>query len=53
MTTPFTHYRIVDSHTGKVISTAPYSRRQQLRDKADRMDNAYGACRYRAEPFNA
>lgn len=53
MEAPFTHYRLVDKQTGKVLSVVPHAQRQRLRNRRDKLDNQHGGYRYRAEPFNA
>lgn len=49
----FTHYRIRDAHTGAILDTDIYARRKVLRQRAERMNQKFGAVRYVAEPFNA
>ncbi len=44
-------YVIVDGHTGQIVSKPySYANRNRARARADRMDNEYGAYRYRATP---
>lgn len=43
---PVTAYEVVDSKTGKVMGK-PYSSRSRARGRADKLDNDYGAYRYK------
>ena len=46
-------YVIVDTKTGTIVSQPySYANRNRARARADRMDNAYGAYRYRATPVD-
>ena len=46
MLDPTTPIRLVDNQTGVTISASTYARVRSLRNRADRMDQAYGAVRY-------
>ena len=41
-------YVVVDGRTGEVVSK-PYKSRSRASARADKLDNAYGAYRYRVE----
>jgi hypothetical protein len=45
-----TTYQIIDSKTGNVIATYTYAQRNRARNRADRLDQQYGACRYVVKP---
>ena len=47
-------YRVVDGQTGEQVGkTYSYANRSRARAQADKLDNAYGAYRYRAVPVYA
>lgn len=41
-----TKVELVDTHTKAVIAVYTYAQRKRARNRADRMDNAYGGYRY-------
>lgn len=45
-----TGYQLIDTHTGNVLATYTVANRQRGRNRADRMDNQYGAHRYACLP---
>lgn len=44
--TDSTPYYLVDSKTGALVKEYTYAQRKAARNRLDRMDIAYGACRY-------
>lgn len=43
-------YRLIDGQTGAILAEKPGSKRRALRNRAERMNLAYGAHRYYAAP---
>ncbi len=41
-----TTYQLVDTHTGRVLGTYTYAQRNRARNRADKLDLAYGSVRY-------
>ncbi len=42
----FSHYELVDNHTGAVIKSYPADKARAARNRANKLDNQYGAVRY-------
>jgi len=40
-------YGIIDGRTGLVVYRTTYKHRKRVRNRADKLDNAYGGYRYR------
>lgn len=43
---PATPVKVIDSKTKEVVYTTTYANVKRARAKRDKMDQAYGACRY-------
>ena len=40
---------LIDCHTGQILKTYKYSQRKPARNRANKLDLAYGSCRYAAQ----
>lgn len=48
-----TIYQLIDTQTGKVLGTYTYAQRNRARNRADKLDQEYGAVRYSVRPVFA
>ncbi len=46
-----TTYQLIDIQTNEIIKTYSYAQRNRARNRADKLDMKYGACRYIVKPI--